>query len=553
MRAEQISLLNVATVFSSTLIKKSEKLSARDIDEESPNHFVAYVDDGDASCDVKIVLNSKKEVVESICDCENKAAFCSHKLSLLLALASKKSPQLIKSVRKRKQTETDIILEDIPHEELKIWIIDLFKKNKDLELLFLNEFKPSNASFIEADIKALIKDTVKSVLKNRKNIDASQLKKTLDLLESSLNPVMKNIVVEASKEETLYLFAVMMNALIAFEENVYINSIKIQRFVEKLGNQYLAAIYNIKDVEAWKTICKSAFSIFLNHDRDTYHMYHLQFLYDIYNKIPPDNDKKIFYIEQWTAYILKSNQQKFSQFPDVNTFIIKISLETNVFDKYYSLFSPIKYQNEYNELLFEALLSIKKYNVVEIYAKAQINVNSDKKYNHTYYGILKTIYALQNKDDEFMKIALDSILSDFDFETYLFVKNKRPKEFAAFKKNIYRYSNSVFQTNNYAAELLFVKIFVEERDFQAIEKYSPAVKNLSIFNDFFEQFSSISKINLFYFVCRLEYFNDNFDKSEINRSIKLFNTYYNKDEIEMAAKLMKSRVHGIIYKSLVKT
>ncbi len=548
---EKISLLNIAKVFPSTLIKKSEKLNARDIDEESPNHFVAYVDDGDASFDVKIVLNTKKEVTESSCDCENNIGFCSHKLAVLMALVSKKSPQLIKVVRKRKQTETDLILDGVAHDELKMWIIDIFKKNKDLELLFLNEFKKSNDSYTADDIKILIKNTVKSVLKNRKNIDASQLKKTLELLESSLKPVMKYLTIESSKTETIQKFAAVMDALIEFEENVYINSIKIQRFIEKLSSEFLAATYNIKDEDAWKAICKKAFSVFLTNEKETLHLYYIAFLYELYNKTPAQENKQLFYIEQWISYISYSNKQKFAQFPDINSFVIKVCLELGVFDKYYSLFSPIKYQNEYNEMLFEALMTIKKYKVVEIYAKAQININSDRKYNRPYYGFLKTIYKLQENDDEFMKIALESMMSDFDFETYQFVKSKRTTEFHSFKKIVYRYSNSAFQINNCAAESLFMKIFSEERDYQAITKYMSEIKNLSVYNDFFEEFAKINKVNLFYYVCRLNYFNNHFEKSEIDRSVRLFNTFYTKDDIEMATNQMKSRVHGSIYKSLV--
>ena len=98
--------------------------------------------------------------------------------------------------------------------------------------------------------------------------------------------------------------------------------------------------------------------------------------------------------------------------------------------------------------------------------------------------------------------------------------------------------------------MLFIKIFFEEKDYQAIEKYSSAIKNLSVFNDLFEQFVSISKANLFYFVCRLDYYSSGFTQSEIKRSIALFNAFYTKDEIEMVAKQMKSGGTGQIYRSL---
>jgi hypothetical protein len=249
------------------------------------------------------------------------------------------------------------------------------------------------------------------------------------------------------------------------------------------------------------------------------------------------------------SFIEHSNQNRYSQYPDINNFLIKICQELNVFEKHYSLFKPIKYQNEYNEMLFATLISIKKYEIVEIYAKAQISTNSDKKYNSGYYTILKNLYKLQQKDDAFMNIALDSLLIDYDFETYLFVKNKRPQEFAKFKKDIYKNNYHVFNYSNANSELLYMKIFNEEKDFQAILKYMPDVRNLSTFNELFDELVKVNKTFFFYIVCRLDYIYSN-KSADINKSIALINEFYTKEEVAHAITQMKSKPHGRIFKSV---
>lgn len=548
---ELVSLQNLAKTFSTVLIKKSEKLLVRDVDEESPNHFVAYVDDGDQSFDVRIFLNQKKEVTESDCDCGNNATYCAHKIALLLSLASKKSSQLVKVVRKRKLTEAEIVLDELPTDEIKLWISNLLKKNKDLELLFLNEFKEQKASFSVFEVQDLIKTTIKSAIKNRKNIDAAQLKKTLDLLESLLTPVMKNIVLEVSKPESFHLLEIIMAELIHFEENVYVNSVKINRFIQKLNGQYLNALFHVKDADLWKLQCKAIFDTFLSSSKNTLHLYHIEFIKTFYDKIPTDRDKKMFYLEQWIAYLQYSNQKKHAQFPDINTIIIDICLELNVFQNYYAEFKPILYQNEYNLHLIKALHSIKKYDIVAIYAKNQIKLNSNNKYNAPYYTVLKSMYKEQGKDHELMEIALESILADFDFDTYLFVKTKFPLKFEAFKKNVYKYAYSAFNINSVVAELLFMRIFIIEKDQQAVLKYMTEVRNLSVFNALFKELSAINQTFFLYLICRAEYIYYDRNKSEVNNSIALVKQYYTQEEIDRAIKQMKSKPNSLILKAFM--
>ncbi len=71
----QIGFSNYKKVIAATVIKEGEKLlqssAVRELDEVSKGCFVAYVDVGDESWDVRLVLNEKEELTEYFCDCDS--------------------------------------------------------------------------------------------------------------------------------------------------------------------------------------------------------------------------------------------------------------------------------------------------------------------------------------------------------------------------------------------------------------------------------------------------------------------------------------------------
>jgi len=94
-----------------------------------------------------------------------------------------------------------------------------------------------------------------------------------------------------------------------------------------------------------------------------------------------------------------------------------------------------------------------------------------------------------------------------------------------------------------------MKIFCEEKDFQAILKYMPDVRNLSTFNELFDELSKVNKTFFFYIVCRLDYIYSN-KSADINKSIALINEFYTNEEVAHAITQMKSKPHGRIFKSV---
>ena len=133
----EISVKNYRNILPKEIIQKAEKVKVRECDELEKGHFQAYLDDGETSFDVTIIINSKGEVTGHLCDCKSRVAFCRHKTALLLFVAKDmKVKGRIKGSKSISQVET--LLEDADPERLKAWIRELLSRNQDLSLAFIH-------------------------------------------------------------------------------------------------------------------------------------------------------------------------------------------------------------------------------------------------------------------------------------------------------------------------------------------------------------------------------------------------------------------------------
>lgn len=65
---------------------KVGKLPIREVEEEKKGHWVAYIDEGNESHDVRIILKGK-QVEQTQCDCGvNEEQICQHKGRLLMSI-----------------------------------------------------------------------------------------------------------------------------------------------------------------------------------------------------------------------------------------------------------------------------------------------------------------------------------------------------------------------------------------------------------------------------------------------------------------------------------
>ena len=454
---EKLTLDNYQDIALKSVFGKAKKLVARDIEEVSPNKFVAYVDDEKESYDVAIVLEGKN-VAEVSCDCPKHTTFCLHKIALLNFIKSKKPTKSI-SVKRRK-TESEILLEQLDESTLKLWASELFKKNKDIEFLFVNEFTKNEIQYTKDDVIKIIDKAIKSVIKSKKNIDATELKRIIDALEVALAPVSKFCKEHIFLPEPYDLFLLSNSILFEFHNKMPLNSIKLIRFIEKRYKEINLYIHSIQNKSQWETIIDENIK-FLLLEEGIYGM-QMETIFHLYESIDTKERKAFFasiIFEVHTTAINKGTRY----IKEVKLFFLKVFSENDLFRKVYMHFEPIRYENDFNVFLIEKLIEIEKYDLAENIAIQQIAINYQERYNINYYQLLVNIYTISADEKKMALLQMKLIFYNFSLDTYKLIQKHcdvdafrkfRTKLLTAFKRDFYGSKKAV---QNYFEILYFEK------------------------------------------------------------------------------------------------
>ncbi|MEJ7682788.1 MAG: hypothetical protein WKG06_33995 [Segetibacter sp.] len=98
-----LSLKNYKTTLPKELQKLAEKNKVRECDETEKGHYVAYVDEGNDTFDVSLILSPDQKIVSHVCDCKNSSSFCRHKTALLIHI--EKGSKITQSVKAKKKAK----------------------------------------------------------------------------------------------------------------------------------------------------------------------------------------------------------------------------------------------------------------------------------------------------------------------------------------------------------------------------------------------------------------------------------------------------------------
>jgi hypothetical protein len=454
---ENITFENFQDTVSKTIINKAKKLLTRDLEEVSPNKYLAYIDEGSQSYDVGIEFVNK-EIKSLTCDCENNIGMCVHKVALVNFLKKEKT---VKSVAvKRKKSESELLLEQLDENSLRVWTQELFKKNKDIEFLFVNEFTKSEIVYDQKEVKAIIDKAIKSVIKSKKSIDNTELKRIIDVLEVSLKPVLKFAKENISLPETYDLFVFIYSELYDFNERMYISSIKLIRFIEKLYKEINLHIQSISNETLWrKTIEQITNTTF---DKKGVFTLELEAFFNIYDSIDKKERRAFFANIMFDLHTITVNKNiRFIK--SISFFMIKVFTENKLFEKVHMHFAPIRFENDFNVFLIEKLIEIKKYNEAEAIAIDQIEGNYHERYNLDYYKLLTQIYTLLGDEKKMALLQMRLIFYDFSLDAYKSIqihceesdfKKFRTKLLSALKRDFYGNKKAVA---NYFEILSFEK------------------------------------------------------------------------------------------------
>jgi hypothetical protein len=423
----QITLKNFSQNLLPAFIKAAQKLVVRELDEQEKGEFVAYVDDKEDSFDVAIHINSKKEIIFSSCECKNATSFCVHKVAVCNNLQTTKAP-IAKPTKivKKKLSPIEELLSEVDTEELKNWLKNLFKTNKDIGLGFEHFFKKSATTFTEEEAIALTRSAVTTVIKRKRKADQSELKKIIDLWTNIHKPIFAFCINNITDTIANKILLSSLQTTNEYYYNLDGTTNKINKYVEDSFGKFIEPINNIEIDFVFKKTLKNFTTLMLAKNLHTSFIGQLLKFFvsiiDITNQ-----QKKEFIVDELVTFLSSYKKSNSYYVDEFQNFIFSVIIKNKLFYKYYNVFEPRAYNNEYNGNLIESLIDINHLDTAELFCKQMIKANFQISYNIMYWQYLRIIYARTKNHPKLLDVNADLLIYTWNFNDY--------KEIFEFKKD----------------------------------------------------------------------------------------------------------------------
>ncbi|PWK70013.1 hypothetical protein LX99_04666 [Mucilaginibacter oryzae] len=419
----ELTFKNYTKELPKELLQQAEKNTVRECDENEGGQFIAYVDEGNDSFDVSVTRLPGDKIGDHSCDCGSNLNFCRHKVALINHLAKNKKVKATVKLKKQKSS-VEALMEDIDFGMLKEWVANLIQKNKDIELAFVHHFSAGDKEYKPEDVVNLVNDAVKASGCNKKNVDATQIKKLVELWTEVLRPVIDNYLLGVMDEKAFQNLHTMLDHCYQVQSKTNSGSTRIHKYVGTVLKNAEDTVNNLQNDEAWHR----AVGFFRDHlfvDKYNIRLHYLIHLQNIINKA--DEARRQSLIKSLIA-----------QYKRVNTELLGSGLYTklifgfieanNLFPEYYNVVKPIRFDNEFNEHLIRLLIENNHLETAEKYCREQIKSNFREEYNRLYWGFLKEIYTLQGNEKKLADVLLQLFPLEYNFDDYIFISNRLPDD-----------------------------------------------------------------------------------------------------------------------------
>lgn len=469
------------------IIKRAEKMLVRELDEVKPSQYESYVDDAKETYDVKLAINKTGIVAKSTCDCEDGiTTFCVHKTAVLISIAEKR--KVGTKTAKVKANPTQLLLDDADTEQLKQWVLELLQKNKDLELAFNIKFTPKPTSYTTDEVVKITENAYKAVVKSKKNIDQTELKKLIELWGELHDPIIKTYLNDLYNYENFLHLVTIAVACKDYFFKLNLNSVKIHSYVNSLLLKTLEPLTNFVDDENFLKVS----NYFLNAILEKNKIFGDYFFMYILKLIEISNQARKEILIDLLIKIYSSSKSYCSYDGEHPAKKLLAMVETaGLFNKYHEIFKPITYDNAFNIKLITALIENNNYAVATKYCYAQIDTNVRDEYNIAYLNFLKDIFL---KTDN--KIGLEDVstkllpltfnFEDFLYKNSLFIDEKVQKDFR--HKIFTKARGNGRNGNKYADKFCFQLLDYEKKYAKMIEiidSYTPFSRIVEYFEPMF--------------------------------------------------------------------
>lgn len=211
--------------------------AVRELDEEDKGRFVAYVDEGDASWDVCIVLNNKEEIEKHSCDCGNEYYFCSHKVAVLLHLIEYGNHANGSGIKlKGRSRKAGFSLEGVNQDELTSWLTTVFKSHKYLLEEFNLRFKKNDTAITVRYIQERMQSILKSVLGRKQSADAASVKRIVSLWNPFIQEVLGMLFFKENLTEDIEKYAALIDEIFQTRRKISTTSKKFNDLHHEVMN-----------------------------------------------------------------------------------------------------------------------------------------------------------------------------------------------------------------------------------------------------------------------------------------------------------------------------
>ncbi len=487
-----ITLKDYTTVLPKELLASAEKNKVRECDETEKGHFVAYVDDGKDSYDVALNF-SGNELKTHSCDCKNGNTFCRHKAALLMHIAKgKKVKAPVKA--KKKENKTEYLLDQVDAAELKEWVRNLLQKNKDLQLSFIHYFSTISQQYTPEDVKKLMAEAIKVVLGNRKTAEAIHMKKLVELWTEMLAPVVKYYKSNVMDESAFLNFHTMLEEVITIQHKIETTSNKIPKFIENLLQSAAECINNLQIEESWEKAVRHFIKHMFSGKGDV-RLHYLLHLNNIASVSEFERKEKItdLLVKQYGNALPDSlvNGQTYTNQ------ILRIVETNDLFPRYYHLFKPIRYDNEFNIHLIKLLVNNHHFETAEKYCRSQIHSNSRLEFNVHYWELLKEIYTQTNDEGKLVDIVAELFPYTYDFDDYLIIASHMPEdERKKWRTKMLSKASNASNSHNDSATVFCFRLMDHEENYRKMIDYIDSHASYSIIAPYFEKMIMADKAKL---------------------------------------------------------
>ncbi len=469
-----------------------KKLVVRELDEEGKGNYVAFVDDGDDTCDVNIKLHGDK--IEGVsCDCD-KPMPCLHVFAVAKAVGA---PAEKKKTVKRTAKESPIVqlLRSVDESALREWIKTLLEKNKDLQVSFTHHFSPKK-NFTSEELDMHTRQAVKSIVKNKKNIDPTILKKIFELWNDIHKPVIELYQSNAGSAAYFELIKVIVNNSLYYKDYFHITTVKFDKYIDDVLRVCSNAINGLENDATWKKAIDLVAES-LVYDNKVFRPHYASQLYSIIEI--SDQEKQDYIFGKFEEFAIKYQAERnYMWYFNFTQNLFDVTVKQGVFEKYNSLFYVAYGQNEYNLNLIRELMKLGMFAQAEKFCNECAKGNYNESYSVPYWLLLKEIYIATGKKKALAEVGYSLLPFTYDFEDYLRVieniandeerKKFRTKIFSSARK-------SGSYSSNKAIEFCFRLLDYEKKYLKMIELIQ-SFSNYKMLLQYFEPMFAADKLRL---------------------------------------------------------